>query len=303
LGQTILKFLPLIAVLGVVLGASPARCQQTFSAHGTVNVTITRERKMFVEAWVNGSRGNFMVDTGAGNSYMGEKFADSLQVRRDQGGYSYNVLGSMRFDVADVNSLELGANRVPMRHGLIHVSNLGWTNKGSANSIIENPIHGIIGADILIHNQAVIDCAQHRISFGYPGAQGASSPKRTVTLVPRRGEEIAVVARVNGVDGTFIVDTGYNISLLSPGFAGALNARGRGGVASRSRVISITSLELGMSRLPVRPGQMIVSGGVDVANQGYIDQGEAPYDGVLGMDFLMNNHAVIDCIQRQLHFD
>ncbi len=197
-------------------------------------------------------------------------------MRREQGGYSYNVLGSMQFDVVEVDSLELGANRVPVRHGLMHVSNLGWANTGNAKSAVENPIHGIIGADILIHNQAIIDCSQNRISFG---GQGASFPKRAVTMASRRGDEIAVVAMVNGVQGTFIVDTGYNVSLLSPEFAAAVGGR------SRSRVINVTSLELGRNRLPVHPAQMIVTNGINVANRGYVEQGEAPYDGVLGTGF------------------
>ncbi len=47
------------------------RSQEMASPGSTVNVTVTRQRKMLVQAWVNGSRGNFLVDTGAGNSYMG----------------------------------------------------------------------------------------------------------------------------------------------------------------------------------------------------------------------------------------
>jgi predicted aspartyl protease len=274
---SVIKTTLLLAMLSV----SQANGQQT-SAGNTVNVTITKQKRMLVQVWVNGSRGNFLVDTGAGNSYMGEKFAGSLHLRSEEGGYSYNVLGSMRFDVVDVNSLELGANRVPVGHGLIHVSNLGWANKGSANSII------------LIHNLAIIDCAQSRISFG---GQGASFPSRAAALSPRRGDEIAVIAFVNGVRGTFIVDTGYNVSLVTPEFAAALGGK------SRSRVIAITSLEVGVNRQHVRLGEMIVTGGINVANQGYVEQGEPPYDGVLGMDFLLSNHVVIDCRQKQLHFD
>ena len=58
-----------------------------------------------------------------------------------------------------------------------------------------------------------------------------------------------------------------------------------------------------MNRLPARPVQMVVTEGIDVANQGYVDLGEVPYDGVIGMDFLLDSHAVIDCKQRQLRFD
>ena len=287
-----MKSLPLLAVLACAACAPRALCQQPPSARNTVNVAITSQRKMLVEAWVDGARGNFLVDTGAGNSYMGEKFADSLHLQRDEGGYSYNVLGSMRFDVVNVETMELGAARIPLYHGLIHVSNLAWANKASAGLI-----HGIIGADILIRNQAIIDCAQGRIILGNPGAQSASAAKRAVNFIPRRGDEIAVIAVVNGVAGKFIVDTGYNVSLVSPAFAYRLNA------GAPARVVRVASLALGASRLPARPGQMVVSTGIDVANQGYIEQGEAPYDGVLGMDFLLGNRAIIDCRQRQLRFD
>jgi hypothetical protein len=292
-----------IAMLGGVLGITSATGREPSPSLNVVNVKVTGQRRMMVEVRVDGVNGNFMVDTGAGNSYMGERFADSMGMRRSEGGYTYNVLGAMRFDVADVNSLELGANRVPVSHGLIYISNLAWANRGSTNPAAGNGIHGIIGADTLIRNQAVIDCGHDRIYFGNSGAQDADSPRRVVSLVRRRGDEIAVVVRVNGAEGLFIVDTGFNVSLLAPEFAYGLRAGRPEGGGSRSRVVRVTSLELGMNRLPARLGQMVVSGGMNVANQGYMDQGEAPYDGVIGMDFLINNHAVIDCKKRQLRFD
>jgi len=299
-----MKSIAFIAALALVLGAPPARCQET-SARDTVNVTITKQRKMLVEAWVNGSNGTFLVDTGAGNSYLGERFADSMGLQRDQGGYSYNVLGSMRFDVADIDNLELGRNRVPLRHSLMHISNLGWANQGRTGD--GSAIHGIIGADILIHNGAVIDCSRSWIRFGSSGARvghGGASPKITVNFIYRRGDELAVVARINGTEGLFIVDTGYNVSMVSPEFLYRLNATGAGGAGgSGSRVIGIKSMELGANKIPVSHDQMLVTSRVSVANQGYMDLGEAPYDGVLGMDFLMNHHAVIDCGRKQLHID
>ena len=291
-----MKFIPLTVAFALVLGVATARCQVTPAGGNAVNVVITRQRKILVVARVNGVAGNFMVDTGAGNSYICERFADGLHVPRSEGGYSYNVMGQMQFDVVSVESFELGRNRIPLRHELIHVSNLGWINNSRANAASETGVHGIIGADILIHNQAVIDCAQSQIRFGPPGGRGAGSQKLTVNFISRRGDELAVVARINGVAGNFIVDTGYNVSLLSPEFAYRMNA-------SKSRVIGITNIEFGNSNVPVRHDQMVVTSRVSIANQGYMELGEAPYDGVLGMDFLLNHHAVIDCRQMQLHVD
>ena len=117
-----------------------------------------------------------------------------------------------------------------------------------------------------------------------------------MNFISRRGDELAVVARINGAVGTFIVDTGYNVSLLSPEFAYRINT-------SKSHIVGITSLELGGSSIPVRHDQMIVTSRVSIANRGYMELGEAPYDGVIGMDFLLSHHAVIDCRQMQLHVD
>jgi len=296
-----MKSIPLIAILALFPAATPAQCQVASPARDTVNFTVTKQRKILVEARADGHPGTFLLDTGSGDTYMGERFADSLHVPRNEGGYTYSVLGTIRFDVIDINSLELGRNRVPVGHGLIHVSNLGWVNKDHGVSGNTNAIHGIIGADILIHNQAVIDCAQNQIRFGWSAARYAVSQKLTVNFVSRRGNELAVIGRINGVEGTFIVDTGYNVSLLSPEFAYRLNAAGGG---SRSHLINITGMELGSGRIiPVRHDQMVVTSRVSVVNQGYVDLGESPYDGVLGMDFLMNHHAIIDCKRMQLHID
>jgi hypothetical protein len=103
--------------------------------------------------------------------------------------------------------------------------------------------------------------------------------------------------------GTFIVDTGYNVSLLSPEFAYRMNAMGRGGGTSKSHVISLATLEIGNNRIPVSHDQMVITSRVNMANQGYMELGEAPYDGVIGMDFLVGHHAVIDCRQMQMHID
>jgi len=284
-------------IAGFALGAAvPASGQQAAPARDAVNVTVTKQRKMLVEGWVNGLKGTFLVDTGAGNSYLGERFAESLNVPREEGGYSYNVMGSMRFDVVDVGRMELGRNRIPMAHTLIHVSNLGWVNNGRVDG---NSVNGIIGADILIHNQAVIDCGQGVIRFGSPGGRGAAAPRLGVNFISRRGDELAVVARVNGVAGTFIVDTGYNVSMVSPEFAMRLSAGGQ----SRLRVIGVKSMEFGTGAVSAGRDQFIVSNRIGIANQGYIELGERPYDGVLGMDFLLGHHAVIDCRMMQLRVD
>jgi len=292
-----MKFATLVAMFLIGLVNPPVRGQGVLRGGNAVDVTITKQHKMLVETRVNGVKGNFLVDTGAGNSYLSDRFANVLRMERNEGGYSYNVMGEMRFDIADVNSLELGLNRVPVRHRLIHVSNLDWTARGAGSG---SRINGIIGADILIANQAVIDCTQGRIWFGNPGSH-TSFPKRAAGLVSRQGDEIAIIARVNGVAGIFIVDTGYNVSILSPEFAQRMSVTGGG--RSGSRVINITSLEIGVNRLPARLLRMTVSARLSIANQGYMEQGEAPYDGVLGMDFLAGNHAVIDCRQRALRFD
>ncbi|MGB8352769.1 MAG: pepsin/retropepsin-like aspartic protease family protein [Chthoniobacteraceae bacterium] len=290
-------------VFALIFGAVIARCQETAAGRDTVNVTITKQRKMLVRAYVNGVEGNFLVDTGAGNTYIGERFADSLRVPRSEGGSSYNVMGQMQFDVVNVQSFELGRNRIPLRHELIHVSNLGWINKSGAHAGGGDAANGILGADILIGNQAVIDCAQSQIRLDHAGARGDGAAKLTVNFLSRRGDELAVVARINGMAGTFIVDTGYNVSLLSPEFAYRMNAMARGGGVAKSHVISLATLEIGSNRIPVRHDQMIITSRVSIANQGYTELGEAPYDGVIGMDFLVGHHAVIDCGQMQMHVD
>jgi predicted aspartyl protease len=249
---------------------------------------------MTVETWVEGLKGNFLVDTGAGNSYLADRFAMALHAQTYGAGYTYNVKGAMQFGVADVNRMELGANRVPVAHRLIHVSDLRWANRGAANSGA-NAIQGIIGADILIHNGAIIDGAGSRIYFGNGEPRGLLSGRAT-NFLPRRGDEIAVVARVNGVPGTFIVDTGYNVSLIATGFAQQL------GGGAKGRSVLAKTMEIGMNHLAVRPVDMVVSRGLDTTNQGYVELGEAPYDGLLGMDFLLANHVVIDCARGQIHF-
>jgi len=125
-------------------GYSKSKLKRTITNHFEVKATI------------NGIKGRFILDTGASNSCIGFTDTDFFKLNAEESSIKAAGAGAinMQTQTATHNTIKIGAytnNAVTfVLFSLEHV-NTALTMHNA------KPVHGIIGADILIHAKAIID--------------------------------------------------------------------------------------------------------------------------------------------------
>lgn len=121
-----------------------------------IKLDITATNHLLIKATINGVEGDFILDTGASNSCIGndeaahfELFSEDSDVRAAGAGAS-----NMLTRVSVNNEIEIGGWKKKkidlVLFNLRHINQALTDHKADA-------IHGIIGADILEKGKAVID--------------------------------------------------------------------------------------------------------------------------------------------------
>lgn len=127
-----------------------------------IKLTLTSSNHLEVKAKINGVEGSFILDTGASGTCVGLDTVSHFNLKtqmsdmRAAGAGSTNLLTEM----SEENSIELKNWGVLDLHlilfDLTHVNEALVKQKA-------NPVHGIIGADILRTGEAVIDYKRRRL--------------------------------------------------------------------------------------------------------------------------------------------
>lgn len=125
-----------------------------------INFKVSKTQHLLVKATVNGVSGSFILDTGASNSCVGfegiEKFG--LKAGRSKTKASGAGATGMFTQLAKNNSLQMGRWKSTGFHLII----FDMSHVNSALSQYKaKPVHGIIGADILLEGKAIIDYYNH----------------------------------------------------------------------------------------------------------------------------------------------
>jgi hypothetical protein len=121
-----------------------------------VRFKLSKTQHLLVKATLNGIKGNFILDTGASNSCVGfeaiETFnlvaADSDTRAAGAGGTGMITQTSLR------NTLKLG-RWATKTFGLV-IFDMSHVNE-ALHQYKAKPVHGIIGADVLLKGKAIID--------------------------------------------------------------------------------------------------------------------------------------------------
>ena len=125
-----------------------------------IKFKISKTQHLLLKAKINGISGNFILDTGASNSCVGldeiEYFNltayDSKTKAAGAGGTD------MATQIAKDNSLQLGRWKTNEFHLVVF-------NMTHVNTALQHykakPVHGIIGADVLLEGKAIIDYYNH----------------------------------------------------------------------------------------------------------------------------------------------
>jgi predicted aspartyl protease len=125
-----------------------------------VKFKITKTQHLLIKAKINGVIGNFILDTGASNSCVGFESIDLflLDAKKSKTKASGAGATGMFTQLALKNQLQLGSWKDSdfelVIFDLSHVNEALLQHKAK-------PVHGIIGADVLMKGKAIVDYYNH----------------------------------------------------------------------------------------------------------------------------------------------
>lgn len=125
-----------------------------------IKFKVTKTQHLLMKASINGVKGNFILDTGASNSCVDFESIELFQLKATKSKTKASGAGAtgMRTQIAIGNQLKLGNwNCIDFElviFDLSHVNSALMEHKSK-------PVHGIIGADILLKGKAIIDYYNH----------------------------------------------------------------------------------------------------------------------------------------------
>jgi hypothetical protein len=121
-----------------------------------IKFKVSKTQHLLIKARINGVKGNFILDTGASNSCVGFESIDLflLEAKKSKTRASGAGATGMFTQVARDNQLQLGTWKNLdfdlVLFDLSHVNEALQAHKAK-------PVHGIIGADILMKGKGIID--------------------------------------------------------------------------------------------------------------------------------------------------
>jgi predicted aspartyl protease len=130
------------------------------SNYKKLNFKVSKTQHLLIKAKINGITGNFILDTGASNSCVGFESIELFNLKAGKSKTKASGAGAtgMFTQLAKNNSLKIGRWKTTEFHLVIfdmtHVNQALQQHKAK-------PVHGIIGADILLEGKAIIDYYNH----------------------------------------------------------------------------------------------------------------------------------------------
>ena len=125
-----------------------------------IKFKVSKTQHLVLKASINGIKGNFILDTGASYSCVGFESVALflLEAKKSKTKASGAGATGMRTQMAVGNKLQLGSWKHPdfelIIFDLSHVNQALIDHKAK-------PVHGVIGADILLKGKGIIDYYNH----------------------------------------------------------------------------------------------------------------------------------------------
>lgn len=125
-----------------------------------IKFRISKTQHLLIQAKINGVVGSFILDTGASNSCVGFDNVDWFNLKAGKSKTKASGAGAtgMFTQIAKNNSLKIGRWKTDDFHLIIF--DMSHVNE-ALKQYKAKPVHGIIGADVLLNGKAIIDYANH----------------------------------------------------------------------------------------------------------------------------------------------
>ena len=138
------------------------KLQEILKKEGYKKITfkVSKTQHLLIKASINGVKGNFILYTGASNSCVGFESIELFQLTAKKSKTRAAGAGAtgMFTQIAKNNTLQLG--RWKETEFSLVVFDLSHVNE-ALQQYKAKPVHGIIGADILLQGKAIIDYYNH----------------------------------------------------------------------------------------------------------------------------------------------
>ncbi len=120
------------------------------------NFKLSKTQHLLITAKINGAIGSFILDTGASNSCVDFEYEEYFKLTTKESKTKVAGAGAvgMPSKISEYNILKIGrweAYQIP-----VVLFDLTHVNQALSYAKIK-PIHGIIGADVLLEGKAIID--------------------------------------------------------------------------------------------------------------------------------------------------
>jgi hypothetical protein len=125
-----------------------------------INFKVSKTQHLLIKASINGVKGNFILDTGASNSCVGFEGIEYFNLIAGKSKTKASGAGAtdMYTKLAKNNSLKIGR----WKNNEFHLVVFDMTHVNQAlQQHKAKPVHGIIGADVLLEGKAIIDYFNH----------------------------------------------------------------------------------------------------------------------------------------------
>jgi predicted aspartyl protease len=125
-----------------------------------IKFKVTKTQHLLIKAKINGVSGNFILDTGASNTCIGFESMERFEISSKKSKTKASGAGGtgMKTEISAHNILQIGSWK-NTDFGLV-IFDLSHVNE-ALESYKAKPVHGIIGADVLLEGKAIIDYFNH----------------------------------------------------------------------------------------------------------------------------------------------
>ncbi|KLT67952.1 MULTISPECIES: retropepsin-like aspartic protease [Flavobacterium] len=127
-----------------------------------IKFKITKTQHLSIKAKINGVSGSFILDTGASNSCIGFESIEYFELSAKKSKTKASGAGGtgMETQLSSHNRLQLGSWK-DTDFSLV-IFDLSHVNE-ALRAYKTKPVHGIIGADVLLKGKAIIDYYNHYV--------------------------------------------------------------------------------------------------------------------------------------------
>jgi hypothetical protein len=191
------KATPNVPLANADLLPPPATASWTFGSGNPVPIEVTGDR-IYVNALVNGVRGHFILDSGAGGIVFNSEFGKRAHLETVTRADVVGVGGDLKSAIARAKTIAIGDN--VLSNAIVESADLGLDSEG---------VDGLLGYDLLGAALVAVNLDESTIAFYDPAKVQPDFSAGVAVVVDLSGQVPVVPMKLNGlIDVRATLDSG-----------------------------------------------------------------------------------------------